>query len=220
MREKFLAETKLFEGVDPESIKAMLQCLGAASRTYKKDEYVYMAGDLASAMGLILKGAVNVEHDDIWGKKTILNHVTEGEIFAEAYACIPGEAMMISVITTEDTEILWMDVNKVLKTCSLSCEHHNRLIQNLLLVLARKNLYLSRRILHTSSKSIRERLLSYLSFQAKVQESREIVIPFNRQQLADYLGLNRSALSNEISKMQKDGIISVKKNRFILHNEE
>ncbi|MDO5416578.1 MAG: Crp/Fnr family transcriptional regulator [Lachnospiraceae bacterium] len=213
----FLTKTTLFQGISENEIQEMLHCLGAETRMFPKGAVIYRAGDVVRSMGLVLSGSVNLEHDDVWGNKTILDHAGPGYVFAETYACVPGEPLMIQVAAAEDSHILFLNVARVLKLCPSSCSHHSTLIRNLLSVTAQKNLALSRRIFHTSSKSIRGRLLSYLSFQAVRHGSSRFSIPFNRQQLADYLGVDRSALSNELGKMQRDGLLSFEKNHFCLH---
>lgn len=212
----FLSNTILFQGTSPEEVKAMLGCLQAERKTYQKGEMIYRMGDAVPAMGLVLSGSVSIENDDIWGNKSILDTASAGQVFAETYACVPSEPMMVSVVASEKTEVLFLNVNRILQTCSNSCSHHNKIIHNLLSVSARKNLNLSRRIFHTSSKSIRGRLLSYLSYQAVKNGKREFDIPFSRQQLADYLSVDRSALSNELSKMQKEGILKANRSHFLL----
>ena len=157
-----------------------------------------------------------MEHDDLWGNRTLLGKAVAGELFAEAYACTENEPLMISVMAVEDTTVLMMDLSKVLHTCSRNCPQHQQISENLLRILAGKNLALSRRILHTSSKSIRGRVLSYLSFLSAKQGKKIITVPFNRQQMADYLGVDRSALSGELSKMQKDGLLEYHKESFKL----
>lgn len=213
----FLSNTMLFRGVNPEEIQPMLSCLGAFTGKYQKGETVYRAGDTTENIGMIISGSINIECDDVWGNKSILSHGEAGEIFAEAYACIPGEQMMVSVVTCEKTEILFLNASRLMTACTGTCEHHNKLIKNLLQISASKNLGLSRRILHTASKTIRGRLLSYLSEQARIRGSYSFSIPFNRQQLADYLSVDRSTMSNELSKMQNEGIITFHKNSFTIH---
>jgi CRP-like cAMP-binding protein len=212
----FLIDTVLFRGTKEEEARAMLKCLGAFEKQYGKDDVIFHTGECIENMGLVLSGSVNIEIYDLWGNKSILGHVEAGQIFGETYACIPGEPLMVDVTTCEKSEILFMNAVRLLTTCPNSCAHHNKLIQNLLQLSARKNLALSRRSLHTSSKSIRGRLLSYLSEQARFSGRYQFSIPFNRQQLADYLGVDRSAMSNELSKMQRDGILTYDRNTFTL----
>ncbi len=217
MNYKFLANTLLFRGVTPEEIELMMGCLDGHVKTYNKGETVYHSGEYIQKAGLVLSGSVHIENDDLWGNKTILAHVGAGQVFAETYVCIPGEPLMINVVAAEPVEILFLNLGKGTKTCARNCAFHGRLIQNLLAISAQKNLNLSRRIFYTTSKSIRGRLLSYLSDQATRCGSLEFDIPFNRQQLADYLGVDRSAMSNELSKMQKESLITVSKNHFCLN---
>lgn len=213
----FLSKTSLFCGASADEVKAMLQCLGAHTKNYAKGEVIYHAGQVVESMGMVLSGSTHIEYDDVWGNRSLINHVKAGQIFAETYACIPGEPLSINVTAVEYTEVLFLNTTRLLQTCSDTCAHHSRLIKNLLQILAQRNLNLSKRILHTSSKSIRGRLLSYFSEQTLHSGSYHFTIPFNRQQLADYLGVDRSALSNELSKMQRDGIITYEKNTFCLN---
>ena len=212
----FLSGTALFHGSSPEEIRTMLACLGAQTRRYRRNETIYHAGDMTGAMGLVLSGSICIENNDVWGNRSILDKAGPGQVFAETYACVPDEPLMVSVVAAENAEVLFLDAQRVLCTCPNTCSFHGRLIRNLLSITARKNLQLSRRIFHTSSKSIRGRLLSYLSFQAMKHGSNEFEISFNRQQLADYLSVDRSAMSNELSKMQRDGLLRVNRSHFTL----
>ncbi len=220
MNYSLLTQSLLFRGTTESEAEAMLHCLDAHIKNYAKGQTVYSAGETVECMGFVLSGSVNIENDDIWGNKSILDHAEAGQIFAETYACIPGEPLMVSVTATEKTEILFLNAAKLLQTCSTACAYHHRLIRNLLQISARKNLNLSRRILHTSSKSIRGRLLSYFSQQVMQNGSRQFTIPFDRQQLADYLGVDRSAMSNELSKMRQEGILTFRKNYFSLNQDD
>lgn len=218
MNVQFLAKTILFQNTKPEEIGAMLQCLGAKERTFAKEEVIYHVGTTVDSIGLVLSGRVQISSDDLWGNRSIIDSIGPGKVFAETYACIPGEPLLVDVTAAEETTVLFLNLRRLLQTCTKTCSHHSQLIQNLLMVSAQKNLALSRRIFHTSAKSIRGRLLSYLSFQAARNGSNTFTIPFNRQELADYLSVDRSALSNELSKMRKEGLLSVNRNHFILHH--
>ncbi len=213
-----LPQTLLFKGMTADEIRDLLRCLGEREVYYQKDETIYHMGDTVTAIGMILSGAVLIENDDIWGNRSILDHVGEGQIFGETYACVPGEKLRINVRAASPSRILFLEVGRVLRVCSSGCRFHHHLIQNLLEITAYKNLKISRRIFNTSAKSIRGRLLSFLSDQAVEQGGREFDIAFDRQQLADYLSVDRSALSHEIGKMQKEGLILVKRNHFKLLN--
>lgn len=212
----FLSKTLLFHGTTPQEIESMLSCLHAEQRGYQKSDVIYHAGNRVTSLGMVLSGSVSVESDDFWGNKSILDRVGPGQVFAETYACVPGEAMMVSVVASEPTTVLFLDTGRLVQVCSNACEYHGKLIRNLLFISAQKNLNLSRRIFYTSSKSIRGRIVSYLSDQVIRRGNREFTIPFNRQQLADYLSVDRSALSNELSKMNREGLIRVDRNHFLL----
>lgn len=212
----FLSKTLLFRGISPQEIKRMMGCLQGVTRKYAKGETVHHAGELISTMGLILSGSVSVESDDVWGNRSILDKTGSGHIFAENYACLPGEPLMVNIVAAEATEVLFMRTDCMFTVCPHACGFHNQLIRNMLTISAQKSLSLSRRILHTSSKSIRGRLRSFLSYQATQQGSREFDIPFNRQQLADYLSVDRSAMSNELGKMQREGLIRFDRNHFTI----
>lgn len=212
----FLSKTVLFRGVTPEEAREMLQCLGAEERHYCKGETILRAGEPTRVMGLVLSGRAQMEIDDLWGNRSILGSAAPGFVFGETYACIPGDPLMINVVAAEHSDILLLQISRVLKTCPTACAHHSRLVRNLLTLSAEKNLALSRRIQHTTPKSIRGRLLSYLSFQAAHSGGLEFNIPFDRQQLADYLGVDRSAMSAELSKMQREGLLQTQRSHFIL----
>ena len=212
-----LTQSALFSGISQDEAAAMLKCLGAVRREFPRDSAILRAGEPAAAMGLVLSGRVNIESDDIWGNRSILESVPPGQVFGEAYASLPGEPMMVSAVAAESTAVLFLDVARVLRVYPSACGHHARLVSNLLSVMARKNLTLTRRMFHTAPKSIRGRLLSYLSFEAMRQGQRRFEIPFNRQQLADYLEVDRSALSAELSKMRREGLLECRKNCFFLN---
>lgn len=214
----FLTGTLLFQGISASEAPALLDYLGAYTRQYERGEVIYLAGEPVSCLGLVLSGSVNIEHCDIWGKRSLLGHVESGQVFAETYACIPGEPLMVDAVACERCQVLFLAVARLF--AGQGGDWQPRLVQNLLQISAQKNLGLSRRILHTSSKTIRGRLLSYLSHQARRNGSSRFSIPLNRQQLADYLGVERCAMCHELSKMQQDGLLECRRSDFVLHTEE
>ena len=218
MNFKFISETALFRGCPEKDIKHMMKHLNFRTANYKKRDMIFTVGDTVSDIGLVLSGSVGVEHNDFFGNKSILAIVNAGGIFAEAYACIPDEPLMIDVVANDNCEILFISVPKLFDPCN-QCSSRSRLIQNLVLISARKNLQLSKRSIHTTPKTIRGRLMSYFSEQISAHGSNNIIIPFDRQQLADYLNLDRSALSKELMKMKKDGLIEYHKNVFKIKAE-
>ncbi len=216
----FLSKTMLFRGIAAEEIQAMMACLAAEQKSYDKGVTIYQTGSCVQSLGLVLSGSVQIESNDLWGNKSILDRVPAGAVFAETYACIPGEPLMVCVVAAEKSEIVFLRAARLMQTCPSTCPQHQKLTENLLQISAQKNLILSRRMFHMSPKTIRGRLLSYLSFQTAREGTYDVTIPFNRQQLADYLGVDRSALSNELGKMQKEGLLTVRKNRFIVQRGE
>ena len=201
-----LTNIKLFKGIPQKDIETLLMCLDAKKRDYKKGDYVFQEGSIIEQIGIVLSGMLIIDMLDAWGNNNVLADIGPGETFLE-------------VIAKEDTTILLLNINKIISNCPKCCAFHDTLLKNLLMLTAEMNLQLSRRILHTSSKNIRKRLLSYFSYCIKENGSFSFDIPYNRQQLADYLAVERSALSNELSKMRRDGIIQYDKNHFIVKEE-
>ena len=213
MNINLISKTSLFRGCSEEDMQKLSEHLDFKTVKYKKGMVIYEDGEIVTNIGLVLSGSVQIEHHDFFFFISILSIVNVGGVFAEAYACIPNEPLIINVVANEDCEILFISVPKLFDTCS-ACKVQTHLIQNLIIISAQKNLHLSKRSLHTSSKTIRGRLLSYFSQLISEQGSNKVVSPFDRQQLADYLNLDRIALSKELGKMKKDGLIEYHKNTF------
>ncbi len=216
----FLTKTPLFQGIAPKELEQMLGCLGASARQYGKGQTIYHVGENVEQMGVVVTGSVHVVQDDVWGNRSIWAQVGPGQVFAETYASLPGEVLNVGVEAVEETQVLFLDVGRVLQVCPGGCPFHSRLLRNLLQVMALKNLNLTRKISHITPRSIRERMLAYLSNEAVRQGTMDFRIPFNRQQLADYLSVDRSALSAELSKMKREGLLDYQKNHFVLHGVE
>lgn len=206
-----LSSVSLFQGICDKEIQALLKCLGATEKNYKKGCCIWSEGVVTEQLGVVLCGQVLLEYSDLWGTNSILGSAGPSAVFGEAYACCPGQPLQISVYAAEDTTVLFLNVNRVLTLCPNSCGFHSRLVRNLLAVCAQKNLELSRRMQHITPKTIRGRLLSYFSQCVKQAQSNTFTLPYNRQQLADHLGVDRSALCSELSKMQQDGLIHYRK---------
>ena len=215
MNIKEIMKTPLFINMTKEEVGEVLKELTAYQKDYLKNEYIMCAGDSTKLVGIVLKGAVTIEANDVWGNKTILSHVGENGIFAETYALIPNETMLVDVCANTDSTILFIDMSGILSKSNMT-SWMIKLIKNTLKISMHKNLILSKRSFHISKKGARERLLSYLNTMSLQKHSNEFDIPFNRQQLADYLNLERTNMSKELGRMQKDGLIEFKKNHFIL----
>lgn len=206
----------LFAGMSQADIKSLLGCLQAKEKTYKKGDVIFKEGRQITQIGLVLSGMVLMQSCDMWGNNTILGNAAAGSVFAEAYAIEKKNPLPIFVVAAEDSHILFIEMTHILTPCCRHCAHHSELIKNLLTISVRKNMQLSRRILYTGAKTIRGRLLAYLSDVAKKERSMTFELPYNRQQLADFLNVDRSAMCSELSKMQKDGLICYKGRRFTI----
>lgn len=217
--EKYLPILKVspfFKGLSDSEILSVLHCVNAATISKKRNSYILRAGDSTEVMGLVVSGSVLVIQEDLWGHRNILAKCCAGDFFAEPYAASPGSILNISVIADEDCEILYLNVQRLLVSCPAACEHHQKLIRNLVRVLANKLLVFNDKITHVGKRTTRDKLLSYLSAESVRQSSLSFDIPFNRQQLADYLCIDRAAMSAELSKLQKEGLIKTNRNHFEL----
>lgn len=210
-----LSKTQLFQGIATQNINHILQCLQGHIKSFEKGETIFSIGDQTQNFGLVLSGLVLIENNDLWGNRTILAAIQKDYIFAESYAYV-NEQLKVAVIAAETTDVLFLNAQAVITMCSKACHFHSRLIQNLLSISSSNNIRLSERILHTSSKTIRGRLITYFSQEAYKNSSNEFKIPLNRQELADYLNVDRSALSNELGRMRDEKILSFYKNKFQL----
>ncbi len=214
---KILKKSQLFSGVAEDEIEAMLDCLSAELRTYQKGSYVLHQGEYLHHITVLVAGSLLIQKDDFWGNRSIVNKISVGEMFGEAYVAPGSEALLNDVIATEDSAIIFFDVHKILTTCSSACRFHAMVIQNLFYAISVKNRSLVQKLGHMSRRTTREKLLSYLSEQAKKQGTSSFEIPFNRQQLADFLSVDRSAMSNELCKLRDEGLLSFERNRFQLY---
>lgn len=211
-----LKNTRLFHGMNETEIFSMLSCLSARTVAYNKNEYILRSGEQIHTIGLVLEGLALIVNEDIWGNRNIISEISPGMLYAESYACLSSLPAEISVLASEETTVLLLDISKVLTVCSSACGFHTKLIQNLLSTIASKNVMLTKKMSYLTKKTIRNKLLSYLSTESLKAGQTTFTIPFDRQELADYLFIDRSALSNEISKLQKEGILICKKNKFTL----
>ena len=210
---KVLKTCGLFAGVAEGELQAMLGCLSPKVAAFKKDSFILSAGQVTGALALVLDGCVHILHEDFWGNRNIINDIHPGGVFAESFAATAAP-LNVSALAAADTQVMFLDLQRVLTTCPSACGHHRRIIENLLAQLARKNQLLSEKLSHMSKRSTREKLLSYLSAEAARRGTNMFEIPFNRQQLADYLSVDRSALSAEISKLKAEGLIDTHKSSF------
>ena len=207
-----------------EELALCLKIMEAQEKVYEKNAIILHAGTLTDRMGLVLSGGVTIESNDVWGNCTILNHVGPGSFFAETYAMLPDEVMLVDVRASRDSRILFLKIGGLFMRPPESSGRPGspeqailfKLTRNLMMISAQKNLALSGRSFHTAPKSARGRILSYLNSVSLRKKSPEFDIPFTRQQLADYLNLERTNMSKELGRMQREGILTCRKNHFVL----
>lgn len=211
-----LKRTQLFAGVSEDEIAAMLNCLQAKLCAYQKGEYIFRQGEHLSNITLLVEGKLHIQTDDYWGHHSIIQLIGAGELFGEAYAFPGSGALLNDVVAIEDSKVIFFDVNQILTVCPSACQFHSMVVKNLFFEISEKNRKLVQKLGHISNRSTREKLMSYLSEEAKKQNSSSFSIPFNRQQLADFLSVDRSAMSNELGKMRDAGLIKFEKNKFML----
>lgn len=211
-----LKRTKMFAGVGDDEIVLMLPCLGARLYTYKKGEYILRQGEHLSDITVLVEGNLYIQKEDYWGSRSILGQITVGEMFGEAYITPESGALIHDVVAVENSSVIFFDVKRVIMTCSSACRFHAMVVQNLFFAISEKNRKLVQKLDYMSKRSTREKLISYLSEEAKRQNCSNFTIPFNRQQLADFLSVDRSAMSNELCKMRDEGLLKFEKNWFKL----
>lgn len=209
-----LGRCPLFHNVSEQDLPLMLECLEAKVVCYKTDEMLIAEGEPAGYVGIVLSGAVRIVRDDYWGNRSIVADIEPSELFGESFACAGLDAVPVSVVAARDVAVMLIDCMRMTRSCGHACTFHQQMIQNLLKILAQKNLLFHQKIEVTSKRTTREKLTAYLLMQAKRNHSGSFEIPYNRQELADYLEVDRSGLSVEIGKLVKQGFIEADKKRF------
>jgi len=207
-----IKESPLFEGIGLSDFKKLVSCLPAKAAKYQKNDVILLAGDALNIVGLVLSGSVRVIKEDIEGNETILAEISAVNLFCEVFACAELDYSPITVWASEDCEVLLIDYRKIIETCPSVCPAHLRLNKNLLRAVARKSLLLNQKVEILSKRSIRERLLCFFDMQRGI--AKKFTIPYNREEMARYLCVDRSAMSNEIGKLQKEGLIRFNRNTF------
>lgn len=206
----------LFDGLGPEDRRAVLECVGYHISTFRKGQIVAFEEEDIRHIGILLSGAVDMVKEDLWGDRTMLVRMGKEELFGETFACGDDPVSTVTFVVSEDAKILFLPFDRVMHCCTMSCGVHHRLIGNMVRVIANKNRDLMRKVEVISKRTIRERLLAYLSIQAQLQGSRSLRIPLGRMELADYLCVDRSALTRELAKMKEEGLIDHDRDRFRL----
>ena len=211
-----LKKCRLFDDIGDDNLMAMLSCLRAKVRYFGKNQSIMSEGERAADIGIMLKGKAQLIRDDYYGNRSIIANIQPSQLFAESFVCAGAETVPIDVVATEDSEVMLIHGDHILHTCSNSCNFHNQMIFNLMRIVASKNIIFDQKMEITSRRTTREKLMTYLMQQAKAHKSDSFTVPYDRQELADYLEVDRSGLSAEISKLRREGVLECRKNEFKL----
>ncbi|MCL2774546.1 MAG: Crp/Fnr family transcriptional regulator [Oscillospiraceae bacterium] len=206
----------LFYNIQKDDIYTLNSCLSAVKKQFKKNSFIFAPEQKADSIGIVLSGAVDILREDFWGNRVILTRIESGGLFGEAFSCAQVEKLPVSVMAIEDSDIFLINCGSILITCADACGFHTQIIKNLVRILANKNIMLTQKLEHVTQRTTREKLLSYLSEQGRINKSNIFDIPFNRQELADYLSVDRSSMSAELSRMQNENLLRFKRNHFEL----
>ena len=211
-----IRSSQLFSGIAEDELTAVLSCLDTRKESFPNDTFLLRVGDTTGTIGLVLSGSVLIIQEDIWGNRNIISRAGPGQTFAAAYACAPGSVLNVSVVSETPVIAMFLNVKRILNMCPSACEHHSLIIRNLLGELAEKNLRFAEKLTHMGQRSTKAKLMSYLSAESQRHGKYEFDIPFSRQQLANYLAVERSGLSIELGKTKRDGLLDFYKNHFVL----
>ncbi|MDR0916212.1 MAG: Crp/Fnr family transcriptional regulator [Oscillospiraceae bacterium] len=211
-----LSKCALFENISGENLLAMLKCLSANVSRFGKGEFIFTAGEAPERVGVLLSGTLHIMREDFFGNRILITVVEHGDLFGESFACAETAELPVSAVAATDCAVLLCDYRRIVKSCTNACEFHARLVQNMLNILANKNIHLTQKLEHVTQHNTREKLLSYLAERAQLAGQSKFTIPLNRQELADYLAVERSAMSAELSRMRADGLIRCDRNEFEL----
>lgn len=215
-----LRKCPLFDNIADKNLLELLGCLGAEVRTYEKNQTIIAEGEKAVNIGVMLSGSAQLIRIDYYGNRSIVTNIEPSQLFGESFVCAEVSSIPINVVAAENCEVMLINGGRVMRSCSNACEFHNQIIFNLMKVVATKNLVFNQKIEITSKRTTREKLMAYLLNQAKLHNSDSFTIPYDRQELADFLEVDRSGLSAEISKLRKEGVIECRRSCFRLLNKQ
>lgn len=209
-----LESIELFRNIEKDKILLLLDCLDSKKVMFKAQSTIFSQGDDVSFVGIVLSGNIQIIKDDFHGNRNIVSNISKNGIFAEAFVCSDIIKMPVSVLATIDSEVLLVNFKKLTSICNSTCDFHSKMIFNMMKILANKNVYQTRKVDILSKRTTREKILAFLYSEYEKNRNNSFEIPLNRQQLADYLFVDRSALSSELSKLRKENIIDFHKNKF------
>ena len=214
-----LRESTLFINIEEENLKKLCTCLSAVEKDFERDAFIFRAGEKVGSVYYILSGSIHIIDEDFWGNRSIVETIQKDTLFGEAYVFSSMENYLVSVVAAEKSTILKIDPRKLFESCANGCQCHTQLVRNALHIVSEKVVRLTEKVGHIMQRTTREKLLSYLSVCAKREKSNSFFIPYSRQQLADYLCVDRSALSHELGRLKNQGMLRYRKNYFELLGE-
>ena len=204
----------LFAGIGPEDMEGMLGCIGYQVRTFEKGEIIAFEEENINHVGVVLEGAVDMIKEDVWGNRTMLLRSYREDIFGETFACGEDSLSVVTFVAAQDCKVMFLSFCRVMHTCTHACVFHQTLIENMVRIIARKNRELMRKVEVVSKRSLREKILAYLSIHAQAQGKKQFEIPLGRVEWAEYLCADRSALTRELARMKEEGLIDYRRNYF------
>ena len=204
----------LFDGIGSENMDTMLGCTGYHIGAYQKGQIIILEEEQIRHVGIVLSGTVDMVKEDVWGNKTLLARMGKNELFGETFACGDDNRSAVTFVAPENARVLFLPFHRMMHTCTNACAFHQKLVENMVRIIANKNRELMRKVEIVSKKTLREKILTYLSIQSQIQNSRYFEIPLGRSELAAYLCADRTALARELGNMKSDGVIDFDKNMF------
>lgn len=210
-------KNELFTGIEEEQLLPLLECLQAKKEHFRKGTLLFSAEDRVTKTGIVLSGRINTVYEDIFGGRSIIDVMESGRLFCDAFSCTHLQRLPLHVVAQTECDVLLIESEKLLNSCTKACIFHQRLLQNLIRILAEKYAALNRKIIYLSGRSTRQKLLSYLAEQSRLSKGKPFPISFTQQELADYLFAERSGLSTELNKLKKEGLLTSKNGLYMLH---
>lgn len=211
-----LKACQLFKKISDESGDSLLACLEPSIRNHLKGEYLKRIGEPMVSTGVLLEGVIRLEKEDCWGNRSIIATISAGDLFGESFACAGDRPLPFNILAATDCQVMYLNTMRLLTTCGNACSFHNTLIRNLISILATKNTFLLTKISHVTQRKTRDKILDFLSDQSRLAGNSSFTIPFNRQEMADYLSVDRSALSSQLAELKNEGILRFTRNKFTL----
>jgi len=212
-----LLRNPLFSGIGENELAPLLDCLAAQERSYGRGERILSAGSAADKFGIVLSGQVDTVYEDVIGGRSIIGTFGPGQLFGDAFACSTQQILPVSIVADTDSAVVLIGIDCILRIREKDLRQYQLLMENLMRTLADKYVAISRKMVHLSGRTTRRKLLSYLSEQMRLAGGNPFTIPFNRQELADYLFIDRTGLSAEWSKLKQQGLLSEEKGAVSLN---